>query len=404
MGKDLKGKEIGKGIRQRPSGTYEARAQIKGIQINESNNDLEKLKTSFQKLKENARNGIYTQNRDITLNDWYEEWFNTFKAKSLTESSIHPMKNRYKTVFSQGSGLKKVSDILSIDLQVDINNARASGKSVKAIRDVVGQLNKCFESAKNNHIRDSNPCCDLVVCGKKDNRIPTQPRFLSPEEQRIFLHEVNDNWYKEMFYIMLLTGLRIGEIGGLKWKDVDIHGKHINIRQSLTCQYYYGLKTMKLSVLKTPNSYRRIPFMGEAEKMFKAQKIKQDLLKKELGKRWRGKDDFSDLVFCSTLGSPVTRYIAQREINKIVEQINFKERIEAVQQNREMNVFEKLSPHAMRHTFCSNCFRCGMNPKAVQDLMGHRYYSTTIDIYTHMMGKDYSEEALKYQELLPHTE
>lgn len=402
MGKGLNGEDLGKGIRQKASGVYEARAQIKGISVEESGIDLISVKQKFQAAKINAENYIDGKSRDYTLNEWYEEWFNTYKVPNIAENSVHPMKNRYKANFAERSGEKNIRKILSIDLQRDINESRESGRSIKGIQDAIGQLSKCFESAKNNRLVDVNPCCDLVIKANKDKDTtkPSERRFLSPEEQEIFLLETENSWYKEMCYIMLLTGLRVGEIGGLKWNDVDFNNKCINVQQSLSCQYYNGVKTIKLTGLKTDNSYRCIPFMGEAEEMFIAQKKKQDAKRKELGARWRGKNEFSDLVFSSTLGSPVIRYIAEKEINNIVHQVNLKEAFKATQENRLPNGFEAAYPHAMRHTFCSNCFRHGMNPKTVQDLMGHRYYSTTIDIYTHIMGNDYSEEAEKYQNIV----
>ena len=110
---------------------------------------------------------------------------------------------------------------------------------------------------------------------------------------------------------MFLTGLRVGELGGLMWNDIDFEKKCIRIERSLSCQYEKGVKTQRITTPKTYNSYRTIPFMGEAEEMFKAQLVKQKALKKELGDRWRS--DIPDLVFTTTMGSPVTRYIAEKE-------------------------------------------------------------------------------------------
>jgi len=79
---------------------------------------------------------------------------------------------------------------------------------------------------------------------------------------------------------MFLTGMRIGEVGGLKWSDVDFENKCININRSLSCQYEYGNKVMLLTTPKTHNSYRKIPFFGEAEEMYKSQKKNRINLKK----------------------------------------------------------------------------------------------------------------------------
>ena len=56
------------------------------------------------------------------------------------------------------------------------------------------------------------------------------------------LDEVEDSWYKEMFYFMCLTGVRVGELGGLKWSDIDFEKKVICINRSLSCSYCNGVK------------------------------------------------------------------------------------------------------------------------------------------------------------------
>lgn len=121
---------------------------------------------------------------------------------------------------------------------------------------------------------------------------------------------------------MFLTGMRIGEVGGLKWEDIDFKNKYININRSLSCEYYEGEKTIRFTTPKTHNSYRKIPFMGEIEGILLSQKQKQNKLKKELGKRYRSKNEFADIVFVTSMRSPVLRYHAERECKKIVKEIN----------------------------------------------------------------------------------
>lgn len=220
---------------------------------------------------------------------------------------------------------------------------------------------------------------------------------MSQDEQNRFLLQVENNWYKEMFYVMFFTGMRIGEVGGLKWNDVDFKNKSININRSLSCEYHEGVKTIRLTTPKTHNSYRKIPFMGEVEEMLLSQKKKQDRLRKELGKRYRSDGDFADLVFVTSMGSPVLRYHAEKECKKVVKAINEQEAFESVKEQREPIIFKDVYPHAIRHTFCSRCFQLNMNPKVVQTLMGHQHYSTTIDIYTHVMEQDINEEVCKME-------
>lgn len=154
---------------------------------------------------------------------------------------------------------------------------------------------------------------------------------------------------------------------------------------------------MRLTTPKTHNSYRKIPFMGEAEEMLLSQKKKQDKLKRELGKRYRSNGELADLVFVTSMGSPVLRYHAEKECKKVVKAINEAEAFESVREKREPIIFGDVYPHAIRHTFCSRCFELKMNPKVVQALMGHQHYSTTIDIYTHVMESDIINEVSKLE-------
>lgn len=394
MGKNLKGKELGKGIRQKKNNVYEARAVVNGISVCVSNLDLKVCMAEFRKAKEQAAQNVDIKNQTITLNEWFEEWFTVYKQPHIKETSVFPMKSKFRNTFGNQIGDMRVVDICNIDIQNVINNMKAEGRAVSSMRDALGRVRECLESAKNNRIIPINPCFDITVPWENHQ---VERRFLTVDEQNTFLKKVETDccWYKEMFYIMFLTGMRVGEVGGLKWEDVDFKNKCIHINRSLSIQYEAGVKKMRLTTPKTHNSYRTIPFMGEAEEMFLSQKSKQDAAKKELGSRWRD-EGFENLVFTSSMGSPVIRHSAEKRINRVVDDINKEEIFQAIREKREPVLFEKVYPHAIRHTFCSRCFEKGMNPKYVQGLMGHQHYSTTIDIYTHVTADKMQNEAEKF--------
>lgn len=313
----------------------------------------------------------------------------------IKPSSVFPMRSKYNNTFGAKIGNKKLVDIHNIDIQNVINQLVEEGKAASSIRDALGRVRDCMESAKNNRIISINPCFDV--------RVPTENkkvkrRFLSVEEQNTFLKQAQQDgdWYFEMFCIMFLTGVRVGELGGLQWSDVDFEQKCIRINRSLSCQYEQGAKKMELTTPKTHNSYRTIPFMVEAEEMFLAQKKKQEQAKKRLGKRWSEQEGFENLIFTTSLGSPVTRHVAEKQINKVVEAINYAENVQSVLEGRAPKLFEPVHPHALRHTFASRCFEQNMNPKVVQAIMGHQHYSTTIDIYTYVTEAKYKEEIEKF--------
>lgn len=393
MGKDLRGKELGKGIYQRKDGRYEARAKVNGKNIDIFGRNLRELKKRFEEEKEEAENMLEVRRKRITLNEWFEEWFQNYKVPYIKETSIFPMKSKFYNSYGKYLGDRRLIDITNIDIQNVINKMRDEGKANSTMRDALGRMRDCMESAKNNMIIPINPCFEIKAPWENKQ---VERRFLSKEEQNKFLKAVDHNWYKEMFYIMFLTGMRIGEVGGLMWSDIDFENKCIHINRSLSCQYEYGNKMLRLVEPKTHNSYRKIPFFGEAEQMYRAQQKKVKNLKKTLGSRWRAERGYEDLVFVTTMGSPVLRYHAEKEIKKVVKEINMQEAFEAVKEQREPVVFKNMYPHAIRHTFCSRCFEADMQPKVVQNIMGHQHYSTTIDIYTHISEAKYEEEIDKF--------
>lgn len=395
MGKDLKGKELGKGIGQRKDGRYEARAMVNGEKVYVVKPTLKECINTFNEAKKMLVNGMNTKKANITLNEWFEEWFEKYKKPYIKETSIYPTRSKYLNIFGKLIGDMKVNTINNIDIQGVINDMKSQGRAASSMRTALGIVRECLESAKNNRIIDINPCFDIKVYWENKNVLR---RFLSKEEQELFLNKSksNNDWYYEMFYIMLYTGMRVGEVGGLKWEDIDYKNKCIHINRSLSCQYEKGKKVIRLTSPKTHNSYRSIPFMGDVENMLKSQHKKQQLAKNNLGDRWREENGFENFVFTSSMGSPVMRYIAERQIDRVVKEINEEEMFNAIKENRAPKLFEKVYPHALRHTFCSRCFECNMNPKVVQSLMGHQHYSTTIDIYTHVTNEKIDDEISKF--------
>ena len=121
--------------------------------------------------------------------------------------------------------------------------------------------------------------------------------------------------------------------------------------------------------------------MGQVKEMFLQQKEQVDFLKRELKDRYRGKGEFEDLVFVTTMGSPLIRHNAEKTINKVVDSINTKEAYEA-----------------KRHTFASICYAAKMDVKTTQKLMGHAKISTTMDIYTHLDETFLEDDITKFNQ------
>ena len=263
-------KKLPKGIRRKGNG-YEARAMINGSKITVRGMDLDQVMADFIEAKERALGGDIRSN--LTLDEWFEEWFDTVQAKKVKDTSIRPMKNSYKRNFGFYVGKMKLKDIKPMDLQGAINALQKKGKINTNTRDALGRLSKCLAYAVANGLIDRNPCRLVEV--PWENKASKEEIALTKEEQNRVLQAAEDSWYKEMFFFMFLTGVRVGEVGGLRWRDIDFERETITINHSMHISYDDGKKTMKLTTPKTVNSIRVIPFIGEMREILESQKKKQ---------------------------------------------------------------------------------------------------------------------------------
>ena len=382
-----------KGVR-RKGGTYEARATISKIPIYAYGKDLDLLLKEFEYKKEQARNRVDYRKNGITLNEWFDEWFEEVKAHKVKPTSIYPMRNRFTRTFGFYIGDMKVCEIKPLHVQKALNAMELNGVAHSSMRDALGRLRECMEFAVANEMIHSNPC--IVIQVPWTDKRSKEEIALTQDEQNMFLSGVEDSWYKEMFYFLCLTGVRVGELGALRWEDINFNKKIIHIKHSLSISYVDGVKRMELVSPKTVNSYRRIPFIGEMEEILKSQKQKQEKLKRQLKKRWRGTGPFRNLVFTTGMGSPCTRYIVEQQVKKNIKKIREKEAEACVRENRLPREFPDIHPHTLRHTFATRCFENRMEPKVVQKLLGHSSISITLNIYTHVMDDLMEEEIAKF--------
>lgn len=391
MGKDLNGKEIGKGFSQRKDGRYEARTTINGVKIHIYNMNLTQLKKEFEIAKAKLLREEKNIRPQLKLKEWFDEWFNNVKKPQLkSEASSKTYYRKINNTYISILGDKLIEDISQINVQTATNELVEKGYTERTVREALGVLKECFEIAIVNRIIPSNPCIGIAI---RNANILKERRVLSHDEQETFLNEVKNNYYYEAYAILLSTGMRIGEFSGLQWNDIDFENKEIRINRSMSTTYIDGKKYEELTTPKTFNAYRAIPFFGETEQLLKSWKKKQNIYKKKLGNRWRANDEFGDLVFTSTMGSPVTRYVLAHDINKVVKDLKMKEILTAQKEGRQPKEIKGIHPHAFRHTFATRCFEKGIDPLVIQNMMGHSNYATTVS-YTHVL-KDKKQEEIE---------
>lgn len=397
MGKDLKGKDLGRGYSQRKDKRYEARAMVNGVKICLYDMHLPTLKKRFEEEKAKVLRDEKNIRPNLTLGEWFEEWFEKYKEPSLkSEVSKKAYYRKVSNTYIAAMGDRKLETITHMNIQNATNELVNKFKS-RTVREALGVLRECLDVALLNSIVKSNPCVNIAI--KDENEAMQERRVLSSREMKMFLDEIQYEYYNEAYQILLLTGMRIGEFSGLQWGDINWQTKTIKIQRSLSIGYIEGKKIEYLTSPKTSNAYRTIPFFGNVGELFKAWKIKQDEYRKKLGDRWRLRPELGDLVFTTTLGSPVTRYALSHNIEKVLKNINEREMYNASVEGREPHLMEHIYPHAFRHTFATRCFEKKLDPVVIQRIMGHTSYHTTLQ-YTHLLETRLNEEIAKAEDFL----
>ena len=400
MGKDLKGKELGRGLSQRPDGRYMGRAQVEGHSITLYDRKLKDLKAKLAVAVDEAKRSNLlpgVDGKSVTLSEWFEEWFVKYKAPMLKDGGSPSYKRKFLNYYGTRIGSKPLADIRQIHVQTAIADMLKEGRTSRSVREATGILQSCVEAAIANGLMFLNPVLGVMIpkCEKVERRV------LTIEEQEIFLGylKATKSWYEEMYKFMLLTGMRIGEVGGLQWEDIDFTSRFIYVKRSLTYHYEDGKKIMRLTSPKTENSVRKIPFFGETREVLEKQFEKVKRKREDLGKRWRQPEEYGNLVFLTSMGSPIGRYSVESDMRYVTQQINDMLKTEALYSGGIPKNFERVHPHALRHTFATRCFEKGMTPRAVQEIMGHANYNTTVS-YTHVLDDIKSKEAERVGEFL----
>lgn len=387
MGKDLKGKELGVGLNQRKDGRYQARFTKKDGKRNEKN--FTKISKAREWLNEQRYLDSAMTTGNMTVDDWYNYWIINFKEGIVKDNTTKNYKNRYQFNIKNRIGNMKLSDVKQIHCQMILNNMFDSGKySHGTIELTQITLHALFKGAVENDYLQKNPAENLKLKRRSD---PIEERrVLTREEQRIFKEYAKNTLYYNAYCLVLETGLRVGEVGGLQWTDIDFENKVINVQRTILQDakkggFYFGEP-------KTSKSKRKIPLTNEAISILKNQKKQQEKMKLK-SKNWT--DKWDDLVFTTINGNPVAASTFRVMIIRIVKNINFDRKY-----NNKNEEFEHCCMHSLRHTFATRCIENGVQPKTLQKILGHSTLSTTMDLYVHVTDEQSFLEMQKMNTIL----
>ena len=370
MGKDLNGKELGRGLSQRPDGTYMAR-YVDRYKKRQTfyGKDLKTLRKKLEKERYESENGLFASGVNITVTEWFEEYLKLYKEGKVKDTTLYRIRQTYSPCKKDVLGSMRLQEVRAIHIQSLFNSLDAKGYTYGTIKLLKSLLNELFKKAIGNGYVLINPI-GAVVMPKKTK---CDQRFLTEEEQEMFLDVAKEYYHYDIFCVNLSMGARIGEVLGLKWSDIDFDNKTVHIQRTLhyskvneeeQCHFFF-------TTPKTETSDRIIPLLPETEKILKRVRTKQLRNKMLYASTWKQETPFEDMVFTSQYGAPVRYGDVNRTIKKVVLKVNLQEEELAKFEGREPRELKGFSPHCFRHTFITNCKKKGVPYEIIKPYVGH---------------------------------
>ena len=364
--KDRNGRVLKTGENQRKNGTYDYRytdshGKVRCIYAK----TLEDLRKKEAAIQRDLADGIDYAAGEISVADLVDRYM------SLKRDIGHNTKRAYGTVINRIKesefGQMKVRNVKLSDAKrfyIDLHDTGSKRNTISIYHSV---LRPTFEMAVDDDMIRKNPFKFKVADIIPDDAV--KRTALTKQQQENYLRFIQengqDNYYDDIV-ILMGTGLRVSELYGLTKKDVDFKKRLIFIDHQLcrTAEKPYFVK-----LPKTSSGVRCIPmsdvvYMALKRVVANRQPPTVELLV----------DGYSGFLFLDKAGMPkvamhVENYM--RGMQKKMERIYGKS-------------FPRVTPHVLRHTFCTNMQRAGIDVKSLQYLMGHSNVSVTLDVYTHV--------------------
>lgn len=401
-----------KGITRCRDGRYQARYTSDGHRYSLYGRDVEELALRLEEAKNKAaeKKKAEEQYREmlklreqepfrcgLTLNQWYELWMHEYKSTTVKQGTVDSYRCMYDYYIRDVLGDKLLAEIRADELQRFFNDMNRSGysKSTLSLTSVV--IGSMFRQAVKNELIGRNPvdACTLP----RGRRKVSERQALTERQQECLLEEAKGNPVEGILRLALGTGMRIGEITGLQWSDINWKKRELYVRTTL--KQNRDNRNFYLDLPKTGSSSRTIPLLPEMLRVLKEEQERRKAEKREAGVMWRPITGMEQLVFLQKDGMPVSGQLVRQQLGRLVDEINGKQSSAAKRRGRartdlqETERMPHLTPHILRHTFATRAIERGIPPKVVQELLGHSSITMTLDLYTHVLPQTKAEEMKK---------
>lgn len=345
--------------------------------------DDKSLREKEQEILKDINDGIDTIGKKISVCQLYEKKNN--QRPNVKDNTKKGRKRLMKYLEEDKIGACSIENVKVSDAKELIIRMKEKGIAYQTIKNDKRSLYATFKMAIQDDYIRKNPF-DFNIEEVIDNDTePTIPLTLEQEES-LYSFIKNDKTYSKHYDDIILireTGLRISEFCGLIDTDLDFENRLINIDHQLlknTERGYYIDET------KTDSGTRKVPMSDKAYEIFKR------IVDNRNNTKTIVIDGYSGFLFLNRNGKPRVNTDYDYIFSRIVQKYN---------NCHEEKLPKKMTPHTLRHTFCTNWANDGLNPHTLQYVMGHKNISMTLSYYTHptyMSAKADMERIIKQKQ------
>lgn len=345
------------------------------------------VKRKLEEFKMNSNLDVIPSKENMTFKDLYHSWLFEFRINDLKPKSFEKYEGIYRNYIESSSlGKVKLKDLRAEDIQkyynslINENIMKEKTVPCSTVKTIHTRINTCLEFAKkNNYIKENY--AQLVILpkdnkGKKiedDNysdEVKDSKMIFTKEEQKQFIEFIRGHKLETFYLVALGTGMRLGELLGLKWSDVDLAKGTINVKRSLQRikSNDTNSKTNYIYIEQAPksrHSFREIPLPSNVLKNLEIYKKSQDNNKQLLGREYVDKN----FVFTNDIGEHLKVNTPGKSLSSILKKLSI----------------DHIKFHGLRHTYASRLLELNENPKTVQKLLGHHDIKVTLNIYSHIL-------------------
>jgi integrase len=334
------------------------------------------LREKIRQIERDIEDGIRTYDANITVYDLLYRYLDT-KPKIANSTKINYIHMIEKNVKPNCLAKMKVSHVKKSDIKRYYSYLYKERKfATGTIQLYQNLIFPAFQLAVDDSLIRLNPCRDCMKEYVRGSLTSTKYP-LSRNEQTALLNFVyNDNFFSKYYVLiafMLSTGCRIGETLGVTWDDIDFTNKCLNIDHQIIYKKKDG-RTKHYSSLPKNKTSRVIPLKDDILSILAKYKQETYFISKlndyEI-------DGYRDFVFLNNEMKLYTPNTIVRLFHEIRDKYN-----------RSIDdgdvVLPDFTPHTLRHTFCTRMAENGIDVKVLQEIMGHKNISVTMQVYNHV--------------------